>query len=202
MEDQIPARALAAGGQERLPKFRQPQFFVKRGGQPNRTPLPGTTQRKLMEFDMDRIIRSRRSRLRSLRRVGQEGDSLEARRLLWLMHHGLNRALPSRAVGIGNLTQIEHVLLHDPRRVQAPVFDDGIVGMEFAVLLPSLCAQKHSNGENNPEIRSGKGVGLHYNDPAKVSFLGNSKISKNVSTTYVEKYLAFLSFFSESAKSG
>ncbi len=69
---------------------------------------------------------------------------------------------------------IRNRFLDAPRK--GSVFDDGILRMEFAVLLPSLYAQKHSNGENNPEIRFGKGVGLHYIDPAKVSFLGNSKI--------------------------
>src|SRR5205807_8698586 len=59
LEDQIPARALAAGRQPLRPKAIQAELLVKPAGQPARAPLPGPVQRQRVEPDAHNALVAR-----------------------------------------------------------------------------------------------------------------------------------------------
>ena len=131
LEDVIPARALARGGQMFGEKGVEAELTIEFEGQPAAAPLTRTLERKLIQPDADhaRVIGGRRAVVREERdlgsRVGARGVGVES-------------FAPGGALGVIDLAEIKHLALHDATVVEPFVFDHTPVSVFLAILLPEL----------------------------------------------------------------
>jgi len=94
-------------------------------------------------------------------------------------------------VGLVPVSQAFNQAVILARRPGSEGSNDRIVRVILAILPLTRCAQEHFGRENNPNFGTGKGVGLRYNDPVKVSVPRETRTLKNPSTTYDGKTTPF-----------
>ena len=136
LEDQIPARALAAGRQPLRPKAIQSELRVKPAGQPARAPLPGPVQRQRLEPEAhDALVARGRDAI-----LGEERHGARPRRIVL---ENLDRLAPRLALAVIDFTQVEHMALDDFSAGHALVFDDAPIVMRLAILEAFAAAQEH-----------------------------------------------------------
>jgi hypothetical protein len=144
LENQIPARAFATGRQPRGKELIALEFFVEMAGQPASAPLPGPVQCHRRDPNAHRLhgaaLRVHRHDRIILCRLAQEHRRLRPRSAFL---EELNGALPAFLLKGVDLTQIEHVALHDPASANTLVSHDAPITVKLAVFLAGAGAQKH-----------------------------------------------------------
>ncbi len=136
LNDQIPARPLAARRQPLCPELIKTQLLVQRARQPARTPLPGPAQFHILEpnlhhllvVDLDgTILGKQRHRLCRRRPILENLDRLAPR-------------LPLRTV---NLAEVEHLALNDPSTSNPAVLHHVPVTVLFTIFLAIRATEEH-----------------------------------------------------------
>jgi len=137
LEDQVPARALAAGQQPFGPKLVESEFLIQMVREPAGTPLARPTQRQLRELDAHDV----RAGLRLERAIVGEQRHRARPRLAVGKH--LDGFLSGAFLAVVDLAEREHVVLHEGNAGAALVLDDASVTVLLTVFIPFGAAQKH-----------------------------------------------------------
>ena len=136
-QDQIPARALAVGGQPVCPEAIESKLLPQRQGEPAAAPLPRPAEPHLRELEADHGV-VRRQALAAI--LGKQRDAARSRRSGL---HDFDRASPGQLLGIIDLAKIQHLLLDRSAAGDTAVFHDTPVSVFLTVLPARFEAQEH-----------------------------------------------------------
>ena len=136
LEDLIPARAFARGGQVRGEESAEAELAVKFQGEPAAAPLAGMMEREFIQPDTDdAVVAFGRGPV-----VGKESD-LGSRG--GVRRVGLKRLAPGGVWGVIDLAEIKHLTLRAAPVVETFVFNHTPIGVRLAIFFADLGTQKH-----------------------------------------------------------
>ena len=146
LEDQIPARAFAAGGQRPSKEGVEAELFVELATQPAGAPLPRVAQFQLRKLDAPHRCLAASALGAALigfkSVVAQKRDGFGSHQAVL---EDLNALLPRLLLAVTDFTEVEHMALEHLAPGHAPVFHDAPIAVQLAVFRPRFAAQEHDD---------------------------------------------------------
>jgi hypothetical protein len=134
LQDIEPTRAFPRGRQPVLPEGVEIELAPQLQREPAGAPLPRAGQLQAVKPDLHGGTLGRRLS------IGREQGQLDAARAV----ERLDRAAPAGLLGVVDLAQVEHGLLHRAAAPDPAVLDDAPVPVLLAVLPPQRGTQEHA----------------------------------------------------------